>query len=265
MFGVRGAMARVGEAPRPLYIAGLFVVLCLLFSCTWATAQTAPLRVGLDSNYPPFSALDRRGHASGFDLEVAEELCRAMGRRCEFVFQPLDRLLETMRHGGLDLLMGVSGTQDRLVYMDFSQPYFRARSVYIGRAGSGSAGPEDVVRIGGRGGSVQRAHALGRRGDRAVVVHDEFGRLLDMLCAGRLDLILANDLAAYAFLLSERGENFDVLGDPLPLDAFPRQASIGVRKGEDELLQTVNRAIRDIRFSGAFRRINRNYFPYSLY
>ncbi|MSS27144.1 transporter substrate-binding domain-containing protein [Desulfovibrio sp. PG-178-WT-4] len=256
-------MAKVGQALRPLSIAG-FLVLSLLLSWTWA-AETAPLRVGLDSNYPPFSRLDRRGHGAGFNLEVAEELCRAMGRRCEFEFQPLDRLLETMRHGGLDLLMGVCSTQDRLTYMDFSQPYFRSRSVYIGRAGNGSDGPKGMVRIGARGGSVQLAHALSRRGDRAVVAPDEFGRLLDMLCAGELDLILANDLAAYSFLLSERGQDFDVLGDPLPLDSLPGLVRIGVRKDEDELRQAVDRAIRDIRFSGAFGRINRSYFPYSLY
>ena len=89
--------------------------------------------------------------------------------------------------------------------------------------------------------------------------------LLDMLCAGELDLVLANDLAGYSFLLSERGRDFEVLGDPLPLDSFPSLVSIGVRKGDEDLREEVNRAIRTIRFSGAFGRINRNYFPYILY
>ena len=112
---------------------------------------------------------------------------------------------------------------------------------------------------------MQVSHLRNRRAERAEVVQAEFGRLLDMLCAGELDLVLANDLAGYSFLLSERGRDFEVLGDPLPLDSFPSLVSIGVRKGEEDLREEVNRAIRTIRFSGAFGRINRNYFPYTLY
>ena len=85
-------MERVWGAPDLLRLAGV-LALSLLFLCVWVPARAAPLRVGLDSNYPPFSRVDRRGHASGFDLEVAEELCQAMGRQCEFVFLPLDGLL----------------------------------------------------------------------------------------------------------------------------------------------------------------------------
>lgn len=71
-------MERVWGAPDLLRLAGV-LALSLLFFGVSAPAWAAPLRVGLDSNYPPFSLVDRRGHASGFDLEVAEELCRAHG------------------------------------------------------------------------------------------------------------------------------------------------------------------------------------------
>ena len=70
-------MERVWGAPDLLRLAGV-LALSLLFFGVSAPAWAAPLRVGLDSNYPPFSLVDRRGHASGFDLEVAEELNRAI-------------------------------------------------------------------------------------------------------------------------------------------------------------------------------------------
>lgn len=252
-----------GWIPGPLKLAGI-LALCLLLCVNQISAQTAPLRVGLDSNYPPFSRLDMRGHAEGFDLEVAVALCAAMHRRCDFIFQPLDHLLESMRNGKLDLVMGVSETDDRLIFMDFSAFYLRARSIYIGKTGDTGV-RQGTVRVGARQGSVQNGYLRSCLAESGELVQDEFGRLLDMLCAGELDMVLANDLAAYFFLLSERGQDFDVLGDPLPLDSFPSLVRIGVRKGEDELRQAVDHAIRDIRFSGAFGRINRSYFPYTLY
>lgn len=220
---------------------------------------------GLDSNYPPFSHQDKRGHPVGFDLEVAQALCAALHRPCTFVFRSLDGLLDAMREGSLDLLMGVSETPERSAYMEFSEPYFRARSVYIGRPGVESFSVGQTVKIGVRKGSVQMDHALRRRGDRAEVVADEFGVILRKLAHGELDMVLANDLAAYAFLISDRGQDFEVLGEPLPLESFPHAVRIGVNKGARGLREAVNQGIREIRFNGTFGRINRNFFPYTLY
>lgn len=252
---IRGAK----RLPRSL---GIFLALFFLLQ---SPLRSAPLTIGLDSNYPPFSYQDKRGHPVGFDLEVAQALCAAMRRPCVFVFRPLDGLLNAMREGELDLLMGVSQTPGRSAFMAFSEPYFRSRSVYIGRPGAESFNRGQTVKIGARKGSVQMSHVLRRRGERAEVVADEFGVILHKLACGELDMVLTNDLAAYAFLISDRGQDFDVLGEPLPLESLPGAVRIGVRPGADDLREAVNQGLRDLRFSGAFGRINRSFFPYTLY
>lgn len=201
----------------------------------------------------------------GFDLEVAQAICAAMQRPCVFVFRPLDALLDALRQGELHMVMGVSRTPERSAFMEFSEPYFRSRSVYMGRPGAESFNNGQTVRIGVRKGSVQMSHALRRRGERAEIVTDEFGVILHKLACGELDMILTNALAAYAFLISDRGQDFEVLGEPLPLESLPGEVRIGVRMGAEDLREAVNRGIRDIRFSGALGRINRNFFPYTLY
>lgn len=255
-------MFMIWGAKRLLRSLGIFPVLFFLLQ---SPSCPAPLTIGLDSNYPPFSHQDKRGHPVGFDLEVAQALCAAMQRPCVFVFRPLDGLLDAMREGGLDLLMGVSQTPERSAFMEFSEPYFRSRSVYIGRPGAESFNRGQTVKIGARKGSVQMSHVLRRRAHRAEIVADEFGVILSKLVCGELDMILANDLAAYAFLISDRGQDFEVLGEPLPLESFPGAVRIGVRKGAKDVREAVDRGLRDLRFSGAFGRINRNFFPYTLY
>lgn len=257
-------MGMIRGMERPACVAGIFLAAFFLLQ-PHPQARSEGLNVGLDSNYPPFSHQDKRGRPVGFDLEVAQALCAALRRPCEFVFRPLDGLLEAMREGDLDLLMGVSRTPERSAFMEFSSPYFRSRSVYIARPGAESFNHGPTVKIGVRKGSVQMRHALRRQGERAEVVADEFGVILRKLARGELDMILTNDLAGYAFLISEPGRDFEVLGEPLPLESVSGSVRIGVRKGATGLRDAVDQGIRDIRFSGAFGRINRNFFPYTLY
>ncbi len=231
-----------------------------------ADSNVAPLKIGIDSAYPPFS-YERNGGYAGFDVEIAEALCASMGRSCVFVGLPFDALLDAMREGRLDLIFGVSATEERAQYMDFSEYYFRARSIYIGRTdGAPPAGGETgKKRIGVRAGTVQMLHILQQWGDRGLLVVGPYSAVLDKLCAGELDFVLVNNLAGYAFLTSGRGEPFDVWGDPLPSDAFPSEVRIGVRKDARDLRDAVDRAIADIRFNGEYGRINRRYFSFSLY
>ena len=147
-------MERVWGAPDLLRLAGVLALSLLFFGLS--ARRRPPVAGGPGQQLSSFSLVDRRGHASGFDLEVAEELCRAMGRQCEFVFLPLDGLLESMRNGGLDLLLGVSETDGRREFMDFSKPIF-ARVPVI------SAGPATWGREGRRG---QDRRARGQRADR---------------------------------------------------------------------------------------------------
>lgn len=249
-----------------------FVALCvvLLFfgdvAFVAAASDGVPLKIGIDSDYPPFSYKEDERYV-GFDVETAEALCASMQRDCVFVALPFDALLAAMGRGELDMIFGVSATDERARCMDFSEPYFRARSMYMGKADNVPRSREEDgrKRIGVRAGTVQMEYLLRQWGDRAAIVHGAYGDILDKLCAGELDVVLANDLAGFAFLKSARGEAFDVVGDPLPLEVFPSVVRIGIRKGMDSLRKSVDEAITDIRFNGEYGRINRKYFPYSLY
>ena len=246
-----------------------FVIVVMFALCAvpvMAEPHVAPLKVGIDSAYPPFS-YERDGGYAGFDVEIAEALCASMGRSCVFVGLPFDALLDAMREGRLDLMLGVSATEERAQYMDFSEHYFRARSMYIHRTDNAprAGGETGKKRIGVRAGTVQMRHLQRQWGDRALLVVGPYSSILDKLCAGELDVVLTNNLAGYAFLTSERGEPFDVWGEHLASEAFPSEVRIGVRKNARELRDAVDRAITDIRFNGEYGRINRRYFSFRLY
>src|SRR3990167_8156230 len=96
----------------------IFTVLCFCFTCFFpslSSAQTSPvLRVCVGHFYPPFIY----NYGSGFDIALANALCRQMNTTCVFYSTSLEEILTELRQGKLDLALGaISLTPERMQYL----------------------------------------------------------------------------------------------------------------------------------------------------
>lgn len=233
-----------------------------------AAAPESPVRVGVEDFYPPFALTDAQGRHTGFDHDMAEALCLAMERPCEFTVLPFDALLTAMRRGELDMVVaGLGPSDERREYMDFTDSYYRSRSIYIGRPGHASISREGLKgkKIGTQVDTMQAAFLRDQWDGVAEIVLASYEEILNKLCSGDLDVILVDGLPGYDFLKSERGRAFETLTDPLPPDKLLSHARIGVRKGDKHLREDINKAIAHIRLNGDYDRITRKYFAFSIY
>ncbi len=48
------------------------------------------VRIGTEGAYPPFNSIDSSGKLIGFDIDIANALCKAAHFKCEFVVQDWD-------------------------------------------------------------------------------------------------------------------------------------------------------------------------------
>lgn len=255
-----------GMRLAPALLAVALAVFCL--PAPGPAQEHTPLKVGLEDYYPPFALTDEEGRHSGFDHELSEALCKAMNRPCDMVILPFDELLAAMRRGELDLIVdGLAPSPERREYMDFTDSYYRSRSIYIGRPGSVDISAEGLrgKKIGSQADTMQAHFLQSQWGDVATVVLDTYEHVLDRLCSGELDAVLVDGLPGYAFLKSDRGREFEILADPLPAGTLLSEARIGVRKGDDELREALNRAIAHIRLNGDYDRVTRKYFAFGIY
>src|SRR5262245_9141941 len=84
----------------------------------------APLRVGIEAKYPPFESLKGPGEFEGFDIDLARELGKALGRPVTFEDMDWDSLIPSLQSDRIDLVCsGMSRTMDRMKLIDFSNPY----------------------------------------------------------------------------------------------------------------------------------------------
>lgn len=133
--------------------------LCLCLAATSAAASGRDLRVGLSDEYPPLSYIDEDGQRRGFEYELADALCRRLGRTCVWTFTTQADMVQGLRDGSFDLIFAqrLEPKQEGLLY---STPYYHSRAMCIGRPGG--RGPEEAgARIGVYQGSVLVQRARG--------------------------------------------------------------------------------------------------------
>lgn len=83
-----------------------------------------PLRVGIEAKYEPFEKLTASGEFEGFDIDLARELGKSLGRPVKFEDMGWDSLIPSLQSDRIDLVCsGMSWTEERTKLVDFSEPY----------------------------------------------------------------------------------------------------------------------------------------------
>lgn len=110
-----------------------------------AVPATGPvLRIGVSATREPFSFVDQAGRISGHDGDLARLLGARLGRPIEFTNVRFDALIPALQSGKVDLLVtGMSATDERRKFVDFSDTYYTNKLVLLARA-AGAADPKGL-------------------------------------------------------------------------------------------------------------------------
>lgn len=183
--------------------------------------------VGFDAEYPPYGYMDENGEYTGFDLELAEAVCKLEG--WELVKKPINWDAKDMElnSGAIDCIWNgftMNGREDEYT---FSTPYVDNSQVIVVAENSGINTPEDLA---GKTVGVQAASAAlellqsdEKDGQKALA--DTFGALNEFadyntafteLQAGALDA-LAIDIGVANYQIKSRGEGYKILEEILYL------------------------------------------------
>ena len=215
-----------------------------------AAQPQTPLRLGLTGKLPPMNYFDEKGQLTGFDVEVANEICKLMGQRCEFVTLEWDGILASLLAGKLDLIVGsMAVTPEREKKVIFSQPYYESGpQIFASTSDFNPAKPG--ARIGVTLGTTYEAE-LRKRFPHADVrtFKDEFSVLQD-IAASRMDALIT-DSAVGGYMARQFGTTLHKIGAPLVVDRL----AIPARPGREALIVEVNAAIEKLRASPRYEEL----------
>jgi len=236
-----------------------------------AGAQTKKLRLGVEGAYPPFSELGPDGKLKGWEIDIANALCKEMKADCTLVQLSFDGMIPALQSRKIDaVIASMSITEERKRAVDFSDRYYKTPARFVVKNGV----KLDISPAGLKGKriGVQRATIYDRFladqfKDVQVVRYGKQDEVYLDLASGRIDAALQDVVAAQeGFLKTPQGKNFGFVGpsyeDP---KYFGEGAGAALRKGDTALREDFNRAIAAIRANGVYKKIQDAYFNFDIY
>ena len=199
--------------------------------------------VGFDQDFPPMGFVGDDGEYTGFDLELAKEVCDRNG--WEFNPEPIawDSKDALLKSGEIDCIWNgftINGREDDYTW---SNPYLNNEQVMVVAADSGIEKLDDLA---GKNVVVQAASAaldaLNSDDNKdltasfaSLTENPDYNTAFMNLDSGAADAI-AVDIGVAKYQLSQREEGkYVILDEPIQSEKY----GIGFKKGNDELKDTV--------------------------
>ena len=218
------------------------------------------LNIGTNAEFPPFEFIDSEAGVidefAGIDMEIIKNVAESIGAKPVINNIDFDGLLIALENGQIDcVIAGMTVTDERKEAVDFSETYYTATQVMIVPEDSTIEKAADIAdkKIGVIDGYTGQTciEELGypfsgyKKGADAV---------LDV-ANGKLDVVVIDSITADKFVAENEG--LKVVTDP---DAFGEEKyAIAVKKGNTELLEAVNKAIKFMNETGEIGNISAKY------
>ncbi len=226
--------------------------------------KSGELIAATSGNLPPNTYMNEKNELTGYDIEVCRHIAKAIGVKIAFERLDWKGVLPGVQTGRFHMACSnVNITEERKGIFDYSIPYSRAAVVPVIRKGvTNIASFKDLK------GKNVGAITGGNDGEiPARAIEKEFGAFASFkgypgyaemftdMRAGRLDAIIAPDLAAADYIKKFPGEA-SFAGEPYQV----RYVGLPMTKGSPELKAAVDAAINKARTDGTLDKLAQQFF-----
>jgi polar amino acid transport system substrate-binding protein len=92
--------------------------------------------VGGDRDYPPYEFIDKDGRPAGYNVDLTRAIADVMGVKVEFRFGSWSEMRTGLIEGSINILQGISYSEERLDKLDFSPPHTIVHHAVFARRGT---------------------------------------------------------------------------------------------------------------------------------
>jgi octopine/nopaline transport system substrate-binding protein len=258
-----------------------------------ATAKDwTTVRIATEGAYPPWNATDSSGQLIGFEIDLANDLCKRMQVECEIVAQDWEGIIPALTAGKYDAIMaGMSITDERKEVISFTDSYASEPAYFavlkdsdlvsykgdLDHANLDEVSTEEQAAID----SLKEALAGKSVGVQVATTHANFldqylgdaveirtydtQENLDLdLQAGRVDAALASASYWYPLMKTEKGQDFALIGPGFDGGPFGEGVGAGIRKDDTDLVEMFNKAIAAAKADGTITRLAEQWFGFDV-
>ena len=216
-----------------------------------AAAPETPdvIRMITEATFPPYEF--RQGQeVVGIDVEICKAIAKELGKELKIEDVEFDSVIPSLIAGKAELAAaGITVTEDRKMKVDFSVPYVRTGIVLVyAKAEPCEDGPSAAgKRIGVQNGTTSADYVREQLGQEPEMF-DSPASAFAALKQGKVDVVIADVDPAKNLIKGE--PDYDV-SDFLTVEEY----AVAIKKGQPELLATVNKVIEGLQDSGRLDEI----------
>lgn len=249
----------------------LLVLTITLVACN-PTSNDNVLVVGMEADYPPFNWAETSAnefnhplhgqnnmYVSGYDVDMAKAIALELGMELQIRMIGWDALIPALQSGQIDLIIaGMTPTADRREEIDFTKAYYEVENVIVAANDSVLVGMtalndlEGLTGIGQHGTVYARLIELMASRYGAVILGDTTldttPAVGNAVLSGQADFTILERPVALGLI--QANPKLQIVFDPtenvFELTDDDLILSIGVKKGRNDFLTEVNRALATI-------------------
>lgn len=242
----------------------VLLMICLVLTSLVGCKKEESFTVGFDAEYPPYGYKDAQtGEYVGFDLELAEEVCKIEGWK--LVKTPINWDSKDMEldSGSIDCIWNgftINGREDDY---EWSIPYVNNTQVIVVAENSGIKTFADLKdkTVGVQAASA--AEGLFEEGGsqeelaktfKILSPFSDYNTAFAELLAGTIDA-LAIDVGVANYQIETRGEGYMILEETLNSEQY----GIGFKLGNTELRDKINKDLKELYKNGTVEKLAEKY------
>ncbi|WP_018757256.1 amino acid ABC transporter substrate-binding protein [Paenibacillus terrigena] len=246
---------------RTAIIGLVFVALfALLTGCSGSTDKDT-IVIGIDDKFAPLGFRDDSNELVGFDIDYATAAVEKMGKKVKF--QPIDWQTKEseLSSGRIDLIWnGYTITDERKEKVLFTKPYLKNAQVVVTLANS------PITKLADLNGKVVGLQTLSSASDAlaASPIHESVKTVTEFadnvlalsdLKSGRIDAVVIDEVVIKYYMAKEK-DSFKLLDESLA----PEEYGVGVKKGNEDLLNQLQKALDALNQDGTAAKISNKWF-----
>ena len=207
--------------------------------------------VATDCTWPPMEMLDANKQPEGFDVDFIKAVAKAAGFEVDVRNIAWDGIFGGVATGQYDIVAAATTiTEERQKQFDFSDPYYEVAQAVVLPAGKSIKSLADLQgkKVGGQIGTT--GVFVIRKAGVAVDLkeYDDVGLAIQDMLGGRLDAVICDDPVAL-YYVNKKADTAGKLNISFKTEE-KEYYGFTVRKGRKDLVEKLNKGIKDVKASG---------------
>lgn len=219
------------------------------------SGETKTLSMATNAAFPPYEFMEG-GEYAGIDIEIAQAIADAMGAELVINDVEFGSIIGGVQSGKYDMgIAGMTVTDERLQSVNFSDTYATGIQVIIVKEDSAIASVDDLAdaKIGVQMDTTGDIYCCDDFGDDHVTEFKTGADAVQALITDKVDCVVIDNEPAKSFVAANEG--LKILETEYTVEDY----AICVAKENEELLNSINAALQDLKASGKLDEIISKY------